>query len=45
MTNPWGVDAYTGEWSDNSPLWTDALRAEAGATVNDQDGAFYQTIE
>ena len=41
MTNPWGNDSYTGEWSDNSAQWTDALRAEAGATINDLDGSFF----
>jgi len=45
MTNPWGNDSYTGDWSDNSPLWTAALRTEAGSTINDQDGCFFQTIE
>lgn len=30
LRNPWGSERYTGPWSDNSDLWTDALRAEAG---------------
>jgi hypothetical protein len=28
LSNPWGVDVYTGDWSDNSSLWTATLRAE-----------------
>ncbi len=45
MMNPWGVDSYTGEWSDTSTLWKDTLRQEVGAVNNNNDGVFFQTIE
>ena len=45
LSNPWGVDKYTGDWSDNSSKWTDALRKEVGSSVNEEDGTFFQPIE
>jgi len=39
--NPWGVDSYTGEWSDTSTLWKDTLRQEVGAVNNNNDGVFF----
>lgn len=44
-SNPWGVDKYFGAWGDESPLWTDALRAQVGSTNNLNDGVFFQTVE
>ena len=41
MSNPWGVDVFKGDWSDSSPLWTPALRAEVGSTVDEYDGVFF----
>lgn len=45
MANPWGVDSYTGDWSDTSSKWTTTLRNEVGSTNNDNDGVFFQTVE
>ena len=45
LSNPWGVDKYTGDWSDSSSKWTDALRKEVGSSVNEEDGTFFQPIE
>ena len=41
MSNPWGNDAYKGDWSDNSSLWTAAFRAEVGAVNDAADGVFF----
>ena len=27
--NPWARDTFSGKWSDNSNLWTEALKKEA----------------
>lgn len=32
LRNPWGIERYTCDYSDNSPKWTPKLRVEAGAT-------------
>lgn len=45
LANPWGVDAFNGDWSDNSSKWTPALRKEVASVVNEQDGVFFQTVE
>ena len=40
VRNPWGKESFRGDWSDKSSKWTDALRAEVGAT-NKDDGIFF----
>ena len=40
VRNPWGKESFHGDWSDKSSKWTAALRAEVGATEND-DGIFF----
>jgi hypothetical protein len=40
IRNPWGKESFHGDWSDKSSKWTDALRAEVGAT-NKDDGIFF----
>jgi hypothetical protein len=44
MFNPWAKDRFTGNWSDSSSLWTDALKAEAGWVAKD-DGMFFMAFE
>ena len=41
LANPWGVDSFKGDWSDNSSKWTPALRKEVASVVNEQDGVFF----
>lgn len=40
LRNPWGSSEWTGDWSDESPLWTDELREAHGCTIED-DGMFF----
>lgn len=42
MRNTWGYYEWKGDWSDESPLWTNELRERFGAAVND-DGVFFIT--
>lgn len=44
MRNPWGHELWRGDWSDNSSLWTEALREEADLWPQD-DGIYYMSIE
>lgn len=44
LRNPWGQGEWTGDWSDKSPLWTDALRKEIGCNDAD-DGTFHIPFE
>ena len=41
MRNPHGVDSFRGRWSDDSDLWTDQFKQEAGFTYNKQDGQIF----
>jgi hypothetical protein len=44
--NPWGSERWFGDWSDDSPLWTEAFKAEVGGvTSNSNDGKFWMSIE
>ena len=40
MRNPWGAEDYDGAYSDKSPLWTPALREQAGSVIGN-DGEFF----
>jgi hypothetical protein len=40
LRNPWGSNEWTGEWSDNSPLWTDELRRVQKCNAAN-DGTFH----
>jgi Calpain family cysteine protease len=41
LSNPWGYDAYTGDYSDGSSLWTSTLRAEVSSVQDVNDGTFF----
>ena len=43
MRNPWGAEDYNGAYSDKSPLWTPALRKQAGSVIGN-DGEFFIPI-
>ena len=45
MRNPWGVEVWNGDWSDNSSLWTDQLRQELEWHDKRDDGIFYLSVE
>jgi len=44
MRNPWGTELWTGDWSDQSQLWNDQLKAEADWEDLD-DGMFYMSLD
>jgi len=44
IRNPWGRFEWNGDFSDNSPLWTQEIMEEVGY-VNADDGMFCMTIE
>ena len=44
VRNPWGYETYTGDYSDSSPLMTEAVREELGHQIGD-NGCFYMTME
>jgi len=45
VRNPHGVDSFRGRWSDDSDLWTDQFKQEAGFTYNKQDGQIFMQLE
>lgn len=44
IRNPWGNTEWTGDWSDSSSLWTDAIKKQLG-WVNQDDGSFWMRFE
>lgn len=42
LRNPWGSFEWKGDWSDNSPLWTPALK-ECLDVKNRDDGIFFMS--
>jgi hypothetical protein len=42
LRNPWGRKEWTGDWSDNSPLWTKRLKDKVNFLAAD-DGAFWMS--
>lgn len=51
LRNPWGQMEWTGDWSDESPLWNDAIRDEIKLKVDGvdfstaDDGIFWMSFE
>lgn len=44
LRNPWGQFEWKGDYSDNSPLWTNELKRELGYK-KENDGIFFMTFE
>ena len=44
LRNPWGLEEWNGEWSDDSPLWNDALLNECKHEIGN-DGTFLICID
>lgn len=44
LRNPWGAVEWTGNWSDNSPLWTPEIRKQAGFEQSKNDGIFFMDL-
>lgn len=47
IRNPWGIVEWSGDWSDNSSLWTPSLKQELGeqfSTFGD-DGLFWMSFQ
>jgi len=40
VRNPWGKKEWTGDWSDSSPKWTEAIKAQVDF-IDADDGTFY----
>jgi len=38
IRNPWGKKEWTGDWSDNSPLWDDHCKKQIPNFVAAKDG-------
>jgi len=45
MRNPHGKDTFRGRWSDDSELWTEEFKAEAGFTHDKDDGRIFMQLE
>lgn len=44
IRNPWGRFEWSGNWSDNSPLWTDEAKRQVDYS-NAADGTFWMSYE
>jgi hypothetical protein len=42
IRNPWGYKEWNGDWSDNSPLWTEEIK-NLIEYKNDDDGTFFMS--
>jgi len=40
LRNPWGHQEWSGEWSDQSPVWTEELRKKL-SHIKQDDGVFF----
>ena len=44
LRNPWGAEQYSGDWSDESGLWTQWAREEVGSNIAN-DGIFFMDLD
>jgi hypothetical protein len=45
IRNPWGSFEWTGDWSDNSHLWTSQIKQEVGFDGMKEDGIFWMSFQ
>eukprot|EP00051_Salpingoeca_urceolata_P026064 m.475737 g.475737 ORF g.475737 m.475737 type:complete len:816 (+) comp20398_c0_seq15:196-2643(+) len=45
LRNPWGKFEWSGDWSDESHLWTASVVDELEATFNGDDGLFWMSLD
>lgn len=45
IRNPWGNFEWDGDWSDNSPLWTEEIIKALDVVFDEADGAFWMSFE
>eukprot|EP00930_Biecheleria_cincta_P080550 TRINITY_DN6889_c0_g1_i2.p1 TRINITY_DN6889_c0_g1~~TRINITY_DN6889_c0_g1_i2.p1 ORF type:complete len:1395 (+),score=236.57 TRINITY_DN6889_c0_g1_i2:28-4185(+) len=41
LRNPWGHFEWSGDWSDNSPLWTERMKRAFNPNPDGKDGEFW----
>jgi hypothetical protein len=41
IRNPWGDSEWAGSWSDQSPLWTEEMKAVIQPVLEENDGTFW----
>ena len=45
LRNPWGYKEWNGDWSDESPLWTEKTKKQIPNWGAKNNGSFWMTIE
>lgn len=45
LRNPWGGFEWDGDWSDNSPLWTEEMKNLVKPNLEGNDGTFWMSFE
>ena len=45
IRNPWGNFEWTGDWGENSPLWTEEMKNELNPILEETDGTFWMSFE
>ena len=45
IRNPWGQFEWGGDWSDNSPLWTEQMKGALNPNLEEGDGTFWMCFE
>jgi hypothetical protein len=45
IRNPWGGFEWDGDWSDNSPLWTEDMIKAFNPVFDEADGTFWMSFE
>ena len=45
LRNPWGNFEWSGDWSDDSPCWTDEAKRMVNLQINEFDGLFWMSFQ